>query len=154
MTTSSRAALLHICLQDLRAGKEALAERLPGISAAATDGHLRALLDREVEQADEQGRRLDALGDAGGGPENLWMTGILDDAERDARSHQPGVLLDIALIGAIRKAKAAEIVSTETALALAATEAPEMLSGLEANREADIAMDHRLRARLAALTGA
>lgn len=152
--TGTRAALLRVCLQDLRAGKQAQVERLPGIAQAAEDAHLRALLERAAEQAGEQHGRLDALGDVGAGPDNLWMRGILDDAERDTRSHQPGPLLDIALVGAIRKAKAAEIVSTETALALAASEAPEMLAALRSNHEAEIAMDHRLRARLAALAGA
>ncbi len=88
------------------------------------------------------------------GPSNLWMNGILDDAERDASQTQRGRLLDIALTGAIRKAKAAEIVSSETALRLA-TELglDDIVLAVEANRQDEIAADRRLKACLYRLTG-
>ena len=145
--TASKAALLHVALQDLRAGKASLAERLPAIADAAADARLAASLSEEVALAEAAGRRLAEIG-GGGGPDNLWMAGILDDADRDARSHQPGAILDIALIGAVRKAKAAEIVSFETAIALAGPTMAETLSSL---REDAIVTDHRLRALLLAL---
>ncbi len=150
--TASRAALLHIALQDLHAGKRAQAERLPAIADAARDPALRALLEAEAARAGSQAERLAAGGDMGG-PDNLWIAGILDDAERDARSHQPGPLLDIALVGAVRKAKAAEIVSGETALALARVEAQAAIAAaVAANRDEEIAADRALKERLAALT--
>ena len=152
--TSNKAALLHIAVQDLHAGKRLLAERLPAIAAHVRDGELSAILAEEVPRAAAHANRLADTGVNMAGPKNLWMGGILDDADRDARSHDAGPLLDIALVGAVRKAKAAEIVSGETAVALArALEQPALLAALEANRTADRATDEALAHRLAALTG-
>lgn len=151
--TGSRAALLHVSVQDLHAGKAAQADRLPALADAARDPALRALLGAEAERAAAQAERLAAAGGDMTGPANLWMTGVLDDAERDARSHQPGALLDVALVGAVRKAKAAEIVSDETALALARAEGLDAVAAaVAANRAEEIAADRALRERLAALT--
>ena len=44
------------------------------------------------------------------------MAGIADDARRDTKSVEKGPLLDAAIVGAIRKAKAAQIVSYDTAI--------------------------------------
>lgn len=151
--TSSKAALLHIAAQDLHAGKLLLRDRLPALAEAATDTALRQLIAEDATLADAQaGRLATAAGDMAG-PANLWMTGILDDAERDADSHQPGPILDVALIGAIRKAKAAEIVSSETAIALAGeTGQDAILAAVTANRDEEIATDRALKERLHALT--
>ena len=151
--TASRAALLHVAAQDLRAGKRLLAERLPALADAATDADLARLIGDGATLAERQRDRIDAAGDLADGPDNLWMAGILDDADRDARSHQPGVLLDVALIGAVRKAKAAEIVSHETAVALARGEDAALGTLFVALREEDSAADRALRGRLDALTG-
>ena len=152
--TASRAALLHVALQDLRAGKALLAERLPAIADSVRDEQLRAAIAQDHENARRRAGQLDALAELSGGPANIWMTGILDDAARDARSHLPGEILDTALIGALRKAKAAEIVSFETALALAAREAPTMVPTLRAIHEEDRITEATLAERLAAVTGA
>ena len=96
-----------------------LAGRLPGILYHADDGTLRDILGAQITQSQSQAERLRATGEDVAGPPNLWMAGILDDAERDTQSIVAGPLLDVALIGAIRKAKAAEIVSYETAVATA-----------------------------------
>jgi ferritin-like metal-binding protein YciE len=77
------------------------------------------------------------------------MAGILDDADRDATSHQSGAIRDVALTGAIRKAKAAEIVSLDTAIALADAPMADMLKAL---RHEAIATDHQLRGLLEELT--
>jgi len=47
------------------------------------------------------------------------MAGILNDADRDVQTIARGRHLDIALIGGVRKALVAELVSVETAIALA-----------------------------------
>lgn len=152
--TASAASLLHAAVQDLHAGKIDAADRLPAIAAQAHDADLRSVLDDEVQRARAQAARLAACGVDASGPDNLWMKGILDDAERDGRSTEPGRLLDVALIGAIRKAKAAEIVSSETALALAAELGDAGLTGVVAlNRDEEIATDRALRDRLRALAG-
>lgn len=142
------AALLHVALQDLRAGKGLLAERLPSIAQAVSDARLSALLAAEIDRAVAARARLDDAGGEGG-PDNLWMAGILDDADRDATSHQAGAIRDVALIGAVRKAKAAEIVSFDTAIALADGRMADLLKAL---REEAIQTDHQLRALLVDLT--
>jgi ferritin-like metal-binding protein YciE len=151
--TASRAALLHVAVQDLHAGKLAQAERLPAIADAARGPELRALLEGEAGRAKVQAERLAVAGGDMNGPGNLWIAGILDDAERDAGSHEPGPLLDVALVGAVRKAKAAEIVSGETARARARVEGQAAIAAaVAANRDEEIAADRALKERLAALT--
>lgn len=151
--TSNMAALLHVAVQDLHAGRRALAARLPAVAHAATDAALRNLIEAEAARADAQAERLAAAAGDMAGPENLWMKGILDDADRDARSHQPGAVLDVALIGAVRKAMAAAIVSDETAIALAAATDQDPIGEVaRENRETAIAADRALAERLRALT--
>ena len=150
---ASRAALLHTAVQDLHAGKVDAGRRLPRLAEAAGDPALAELFRREAGQAQAQADRLSSLGDMAGDP-NLWMQGILDDAERDARQTEPGALLDTALIGAVRKAKAAEIVSDETAIALAdAVGETAIAAAVRRNRAEEIASDRALKALLARLTG-
>lgn len=150
---ASAASLLHTAVQDLYAGKGDAAARLPRLADAARDAELVALLGAEAARAAAQTARLAGVGGDLSGPANLWMRGILDDAERDARTTEPGRLLDIALIGAVRKAKAAEIVSSETAMALAReTEQPALADAVAANRAEEIATDRALKKRLKAIT--
>jgi ferritin-like metal-binding protein YciE len=142
VTTSSAAALLHVALQDLHAGKEAQAVRLPALAAQCHDAVLKKLVDAEAARAASQAARIRGVAANVTGTENLWMAGILDDAERD-----------IALIGAIRKAKAAEIVSSETAMALAReVDVSDLLVAVTANRTEEIETDRGLKSRLALLT--
>mgnify|MGYP001806637644 CR=1 FL=1 len=151
--TASRASLLHVALQDLRAGKALLIERLPALADAASSIALREVIERDRANARQQAARFDEMADLSNAPPNLWMAGILDDADRDARSHQPGAIRDTALIGALRKAKAAEIVSIETALALAGSEAPSMLASLGANHAEERGIESRLAKLLASIGG-
>lgn len=152
MVTETAAALLHAALQDLHAGKGAQAARLPALADECEDQSLADLLRREAARADEQAGRLRDAGVATAGPPNLWMGGVLDDAERDTRQTKAGRLLDIALIGAIRKGKAAEIVAAETALALAAQlDLHDLAKVVAANRNEEVATDRLLKDRLVAL---
>jgi hypothetical protein len=115
---SSGASLFHAAVQDLHAGFTDQAKRLP------LDGHdpqLVKILRDEREAAIRRATDLIDLGLNPDGPVNLWMKGVLDDAERDTRSTEPGALLDIALAGAIRKGKVAEVAACDTALALGPT---------------------------------
>ena len=150
---ASAASLLHAAVQDLHAGKRDAVDRLPAVADQVTEPALAKLLHAEAGRAATQVERLAATGLNTSGPKNLWMAGILDDANRDGRSTEPGRLLDIALVGAIRKAKAAEIVSSETAIALASELGDEGLAAaVRANRDEEIATDRALKERLAALT--
>lgn len=149
--TASMAALLHVALQDLHAGKALLVGRLPALAEAASDAGLRAAIAAMREHAAAARDRLAAL-NAQGGPASLWMAGIADDADRDAGSHLPGRILDTALVGALRKACAAEIVSLDTALALAVAQAPGMVAPLDAIRTDTVADDRALHDLLGILT--
>lgn len=146
--TKTREALFTSCVQDLHAGELLLVERLPGILDNAEDSPLRDILKAQISQSQSQAERLRATGEDVAGPPNLWMAGILDDAERDTQSIVPGPLLDVALIGAIRKAKAAEIVSYETAVstaeALRNPAAAICTAILQEERTADAALHARL----------
>lgn len=146
--------LLALALQDLCAGCDAFADRLPGIAAHARDARLVEQLGELGHDARARGDRLRATGCADGGPENLWMAGILDDATRDTRSIAAGPPLDLAMVGAMRKAIAAEAVSVDTALALAARlDREEIRAALAANRAGLAAADARLAALLGAIGG-
>lgn len=152
---ASAAALLHEAVLDLYAGKSAQADRLPAIAASVSDAALRQVLEVETALAREQADAMAAAATVDGASANLWMAGILDDAERDTRQTQPGRLLDIAVTGAIRKAKAAEIVSSETAIALAeAVGSAAIASLVRSHRDAEIATDRALKACLVALARA
>jgi len=118
-TTDSADALLTVALQDLRAGIDMLVERLSDIGKAAEGEALRQAIESLIEEAGRAATELAATGRAEGGPENLWMKGILDDAERDTGSVAAGPLLDTAIIGALRKGLAAAGAAYDTALALA-----------------------------------
>jgi ferritin-like metal-binding protein YciE len=150
--TNTRDALLTTAIQDLRAASALLVERLPPIIRHVEDGDLRRLLDKAVEKASSDCTRLVESGRGEGGEPNLWMKGVLDDADRDASTIAAGPLRDTALIGAIRKGKAAAIVSYETAIALA--EDDDLTAVLKNLRESDIADDHALRQWLEAITAA
>ncbi len=117
--TASYDTLLTVCIQDLYAAEVLLRDTVPDVAKHANAPALARHLDRistDVERA------IDALAATGrheGGDENLWMAGICKDMRRDTTSIEPGVLLDAAMIGAVRKAKAAQIVSYDTAIAVA-----------------------------------
>ena len=141
--------LLVFALQDLWDGERANAERLPAISDAAADGALVRLVDEDAERSDRQRRALAALADRldadpEGGP-NIWLAAIHDDAANDGDTLPKGPLRDVALVGALRKAKQAERVSYETALALARALGEEPLVGpLAAIRDEEAAADAAL----------
>lgn len=152
--TGTRAALLQIALQDLRGGKALLVDRLLPLADAATDVVLREVIERDRANARRHLARLDTLADLDHSSANHWMASILDHALQDVQEHQPGAVLDTALIGALRKARAAEIVALETALSLAVSEAPAMLAPLGANHAEDRAVEARLTKLFATVCGA
>lgn len=147
--TATREELLTACAQDLHAGEQLLVNHLPDIVEHVRDPALRGLIDAQIGQSASQAQRLRQAEDDIDGPPNLWMAGIMADAERDTRSIEPDPLLDVALIGAIRKAKASEIVSYETAVATANALGRESVkifdSILQEERAADAALQVRLR---------
>lgn len=146
--TTTRDDLLTVAMQDLRAGEDLLVERLPEVAACATDPDLAAELMSLVDAARARSLALRETGRGKGGAPNIWRAGVLRDAERDTRSVAAGVLLDIALVGAVRKGVAAALVSYETAMALAGGDLASLLTGC---RDAHRAADARLAGVLALL---
>jgi hypothetical protein len=112
--------LLKVCIEDLSEGRRHSADHLPFIAASAGPA-LQALLAEIAICHAAEIAIFRALGMETTGPDNLWMQGIIADAQRDTTSTAAGSLLDIALIGAVRKAIVADLVSLETAPALADT---------------------------------
>ncbi len=120
---ASPRALLVLALQDLFDAEAAQVERLPRLREHVRDEALDRLIGEDADRSAAQHGTLAAivsgLGADPDGPRNIWQRGILDDADNDTETVARGPLLDIALAGALRKAKQAERVSYETALALA-----------------------------------
>lgn len=111
--------LRDLCLWDLAEAARLAARRLPAVAKQAADPGLRRDLNA---MAAEMAGRADRLSHAGGqseGPPNLWMAGMLDDAERDTRTIAEGAKRDIAITGAARKMLLAERASLDTALVVA-----------------------------------
>lgn len=144
-TTATMGELLQSCVQDLHAARRVAIERLPAIIEAAGPD-LRAILQNLRDDYAAQAREFEATEHALEGPENLWMAGVMDDAERDTQSIVRGVLLDVALVGAVRKGVAADAVSLETAVAVARSLGRESDAGLaQRMRDTAASFDERLR---------
>lgn len=155
--TTSAQQLLIVALQDLTDAERAVVERGPSFAAGVSPG-LAGYLAQERERAAQQATRLERALDALDAPAtdapNIWLRAELDDAARDYETIVPGVLRDIALVGAFRKAKQSERVSYETAIGLARVDArPELAETLERCRdeeaEADAALERLLQVLLA-----
>jgi ferritin-like metal-binding protein YciE len=123
-SVSTLEQLMVTCLQDLRKGEGLTLDRFPAIADAVTDTVTGGVLRQRLNDARLRANGLDALGKRLGvkpcGDENLLMMGMLDDAEGDMKTEEAGPLLDLALIGAVRKMVNASLVSYETAVAVAA----------------------------------
>lgn len=146
--TKTKTELLQACIQDLHAARQVAVERMPCVIGEAGQD-LAALLDALRTTYAEQAQQFEGTDISLEGPKNLWMAGVMDDAERDTRSIVPGVLLDTALIGALRKGVAADSVSLETAIAVARSLEREEIARLtERMREHSGDHDGRLRALL------
>ena len=146
--TASTEELLQACVQDLHAARQVAFERLPCIAREAGP-ELSKLIERLAESYAEQTRQFEEAGISLEGPENIWMAGVMDDADRDTRSIVRGAPLDTALIGAVRKGVAADSVSLETAVAVArALEREDFAQLVERMREHSGDHDARLRALL------
>ena len=150
--------LLILALQDLSDAESAMIERLPQVRRHAKDPAFAEVISGDerlsVEQRDSLKTILRALDAPPDGPRNIWLRAILDDADNDAATIAAGVLLDIALVGALRKGKQSERVSYETAIRLAARlDLPDAVARLTAIRDEEAATDTALAEILARLAG-
>ncbi len=151
--------LLIDAVQDLYENEVATVAGLPAIIAAVASPALRDALTDHRTASEEQARRLtriaEALGTEAKGPTCLWAEGILHDARRDTQSVATGPLLDIALIGAVRKLEAAEIVSYETAIGIARViDLPAVEGDLTTTHREEVTMDATLQRLLLATVDA
>ena len=117
-TATASGELFSVCIEDLVAGRRQAAERLPQIARSAGSS-LAAVIAGLGRAFADQAARMEELCGESEGMQNIWIKGILDDASRDTKTIAEGPLLDIALIGAVRKALVADCASLETASSLA-----------------------------------
>ncbi|OQW43548.1 MAG: hypothetical protein A4S12_04735 [Proteobacteria bacterium SG_bin5] len=152
--TDSPDALLTVALQDLRDAADRLSAGLAAIGERITDPGLCHALGELTAQARHASAALVATGRGAGGPDNIWMQGVLDDAARDAETVLAGPLLDQALAGAVRKGVAASVIAYETAIALARAQRQDDLAGeLDQLRARDAAARDELGSIIARLAG-
>lgn len=150
---STPTELLIVAVQDLYDGEAAWGDRLPEIARHVSDAALAEFAEGQLERARTQAGRLEQMArmlDAEPrGSDNLWLRANLADAKRDTETVEEGVLLDIALVGAWRKAIQSERVSYETAVALAeAIGNFEAAALLTATRDEEAGSDAKLAAML------
>jgi ferritin-like metal-binding protein YciE len=124
MTINTARGLLIAAIQDLFDGELAWADALSRLADDARDRELTAFVQAEAGRAEDQGARLrqiaQALDTPPRGAPNIWLRAIAEDASRDTQMIARGAMLDIAMVGALRKGVQAQRVSYETAIALAA----------------------------------
>lgn len=146
--TSTVQELLIVALRDLNDGEHAVVERISSFAAGVSPALARHI-DDERERATRKYARLekalDALGASPTDAPNIWLRAELDDAVRDYETIVPGPLRDIALVGALRKAKQSERVSYETVIGLAAvTGNADLEASLLLCRDEEVAADATL----------
>ena len=113
------ADLLELCLWDLADGTRRIATSLPCILERVGNEALRLSLHHLRDELESRYEHYSEWSQSREAPDNLWVTGLLEDALRDLQTLPTGLLLDIAIIGSTRKLLSAEFASIETALALA-----------------------------------
>lgn len=146
--TQTKTELLQACIQDLYAARQVAVQRMPCVIGEA-GADLAKLLDDLVETYSKESNQFEVTDISLDGPENIWMAGVMDDAERDTRSIVRGPLLDTALIGAVRKGVAADSVSLETAIEVARSLGRDDVAALtQRMRERSGDLDARLSALL------
>ena len=146
--TGTTRDLLIVALQDLNDGERAVIRFLPSLAegvSAPLAGYIAAERERAARQSARLEQALEALGAEPTDAPNLWLRAELDDAARDHRTIEPGVLRDIALVGAFRKARQSERVSYETAVGLAnAVGEAALAASLEQSRDEEAHADAEL----------
>ena len=142
---ASRAALLHAAVQDMHAGKVDAAARPPAIAAVAGDPRLATILLAEATRGQTGAAQSAEAGGDMAGPRCLWTAGMLTMPSATPARRNRGPLLDIALIGTLRKVKAAEIAAADAAVALArGIGEARLVEQCEADRAGTVAADRAL----------
>ncbi len=154
MTASRMDALLVVALQDLREARGVVVERMPQIVTATRDPATRSVFDELIARSDGELTTFSRILKNPNGEPNLWAGGILDDACRDVASNEAGPVRDVALIGAIRKLLASDIVSLETAMALSLSEDGDTTAAIAEMHRASTAANDRLGLQLQRIAGA
>ena len=130
--------LLIMAIEDLHDGECAMVNRLGTVREHVSDSAMRDIISQDERRSEKQREALGAIArELDAKPEdatNIWLQAILDDADNDAATIARGPWRDVALVGALRKAKQSQRVSYETAIALAErldmADAAKTLSGM------------------------
>ena len=140
--------LLELCLWDLADGTRRIAKSIPCILERADNEPLRLSLQHLRDDVKSRCENYYNWSRSRETPNNLWVTGLLEDALRDLQTLPPGLLLDIAIIGSTRKLLGAELASIETALALARELGDGRVGGIAKMYDSCVERDQALRGLL------
>lgn len=144
--------LLELCLWDLADGTRRIATTSPCILGRVGNEPLRLSLERLRDEVKSRCEDYSNWSRSRETPNNLWVTGLLEDALRDLQTLPSGLLLDIAIIGSTRKLLSAECASIETALALARELGDWRAEGIAKTYDGCVKRDRALRDLLLSLT--
>jgi ferritin-like metal-binding protein YciE len=110
-------------LQDLHSAETQLIAALPKMAEAAESNDLQAAFEGHLTETREQASRLESILSGLGrpiGPETCQaMKGLIKESNQAIDEHDPGILRDVALIGAAQRVEHYEMAGYGTARTLA-----------------------------------
>jgi ferritin-like metal-binding protein YciE len=111
--------LLVECLRDIYDAEKQIVKALPKMIKGASNGDLKAGLSNHLEETKEQVARLEQafeiLGEPAKSKPCKGMRGLLDEGSEILSEEEPGVMLDLSIIGAAQKVEHYEISAYGTA---------------------------------------
>jgi ferritin-like metal-binding protein YciE len=115
--------LLVECLRDIYDAEKQIVKALPKMIKGASNGDLKAGLSNHLEETKEQVARLEQafeiLGEPAKSKPCKGMRGLLDEGSEILSEEEPGVMLDLSIIGAAQKVEHYEISAYGTARTIA-----------------------------------
>ena len=115
--------LLVECLRDIYDAEKQIVKALPKMIKAATSGDLKQGLSSHLEETKEQVARLEQafeiLGEPAKSKPCKGMRGLLEEGSEILSEEDPGVMLDLSIIGAAQKVEHYEISAYGTARTIA-----------------------------------
>jgi ferritin-like metal-binding protein YciE len=115
--------LLIDCLRDIYDAEKQIVKALPKMVKAATSGDLKDGLTNHLEETKEQVARVEQAFEMMGQPAKSkpckGMRGLLEEGSEIIGEEEPGVMLDLAIIGAAQKVEHYEISAYGTARTIA-----------------------------------
>jgi ferritin-like metal-binding protein YciE len=115
--------LLVECLRDIYDAEKQIVKALPKMIKGASNADLKAGLSNHLEETKEQVARLEQafeiLGEPAKSKPCKGMRGLLDEGSEILAEEEPGVMLDLSIIGAAQKVEHYEISAYGTARTIA-----------------------------------